>query len=213
MRLTTIVIATPLLFLAPSFSVSSGRDGERLPAYPSSDPNRRVEDHFVDQLSDKDAPLGERGHAALMLGRMRSKLAIHCLIANITLRYREPPPEEKIISIDSSQECGGPCVTALKRYGKEVLAPLVRAYLDAPKQYGGHDGRFYWKVADVQFELLSILKQDAKSRDHYDAIRFIRSYGSSLNDQSDLKELFGLYRTLHDLPHQCQVPSDWPMLQ
>jgi hypothetical protein len=137
-------------------------------------------ERLIRVLKDSDQPLEERAAAARELGRLKYLPAIPVLLYHIALPY--PPPklrdtiewtEDPFDDLDRQ----GPCIDALKRYGRKAVLPTVRQYISPSA---------IWERDHIRTVLRYASRDGSQVRE---AIRVIRSTVTDIQQTRLLAEL------------------------
>jgi hypothetical protein len=129
MRFAGWIVAAPLVFLAPAprtFSTGPPDRAEIRPVVEDLTPG----DRLIRILNDPKQDTEKRFSAARELGHMRFVPAIPHLLKNIAMP--EPFTDTGTIIFLNSEHsdwADGPCIMALSRYGREVIAPAAKMYI------------------------------------------------------------------------------------
>jgi|SRR5262245_8906374 len=183
-----LVLAAPLCFMAPTGNVASapgsvagpGRfDGQLTRAAGSDLP---YAEKLTRVLRDRMRPEEERADAAKELGRLRYGPAIPVLIDNVAMPAPRPWDSPIEFFHDDMGGGDGPCVRALRRFGQEVIAPIVKRYLSV-------NARSYERVC-----LRNALLGSNAHRSTEDVLDYIFTLRSTVTDPEDRAALTFLYR-------------------
>ena len=194
MRLIGPIAALPLL-IVPSATTHTAapRDrlderGERAELHPGEQWIRILDDRKAGQL---------RYVAARELGQLRYAPAIPVL-----LKYAA---QEGVATREADTHFSGisdrPCLTALKQFGLEIVAPAARMYIAPNATDGRREGLEY------------LLEQESPSRSREATLDEIREFGRNLKNRFEYDRLVELYFRLHKGGEHRSVPSEWPRFE
>jgi hypothetical protein len=91
-----------------------------------------------------------------------------------------------------------PCIDALREFGPEVVAPLLRMYV-APAT-----------TDDERAALKRVLGSQSVRRTRQMTLEEIRAFGRTLKNRSERERLVAIYSQLHRGYGDVLIPDDWP---
>jgi len=150
-------------------------------------------ERLVRVLKDRGQPLAKRAEAARELGRIKYLPAIPVLLDQIALPEPQSavPPSLSSLTDDPFDDLDrkGPCIDALKAYGREAILPAVRRYLAS-------------RAAAHRDYLRTVLTFN----NHYQVQEAIRTVRQSVTDPQQVRLLAELFEWVSGDPADLNRP-------